>query len=83
MQEGGSRRSVELMKVQNLQPIQNSQTDSQLDVPIVEAQSLHTPPLRKSSRVHNIPLNMGLSLRMTIHPISLRMMISRSIQKLS
>ena len=45
IQEGGSGRSVELKKVQNLQSIQDSQNDSQPDVPIVEAQPLHTPPL--------------------------------------
>ena len=45
IQEGDSGRSVELVKVQNLQPIQDSLADSQPDVPIVEAQPLHIPPL--------------------------------------
>ena len=47
------------MEVQNLEPIQDSQTDSQPDVPIVEVQPLHTSLLRRSSRVRNVLLRYG------------------------
>ena len=35
------------------------QVDPQPEVPIIEAQPLHTSPLRKLSRVHNVPLRYG------------------------
>ena len=57
--QGGSGRTDELEKVQNLQSIQDSPNGSQPDVPIVEAQPLHTPPLRRSSRVHSVLLRYG------------------------
>ena len=52
--EGGSGRIVELEEVQNVQSIQKQQVDSlqvdpQPDVPIAEAQPLHTPPFRRLS----------------------------------
>ena len=59
IQEGGSERSIELEEVQNLQPIQDFQNDSQPNASIIKAQLLHTPPLQRSSRVHNIPLKYG------------------------
>ena len=83
IQEGGRGRSVELEKVQNLQSIQDLPNNFQPDVPIVEVQPLHTPPLQRSSKVCSVPSDMDLSLRMTIQPTSLRMMIPQPIQKLS
>ena len=59
IQKGGNGRSIKLEEVQNLQSIQNSQVDSQPDVPIVETQLVHTPPLRRSSKMHNVPLRYG------------------------
>ena len=56
IQEGDNGKSIELEKVQNLQPIQDSQNDSQPDVPIVEVQPLHTPLFQRSNRVCNVPL---------------------------
>ena len=76
IQEGDSGRSVELEEVQNLQPIQNSQADSQLDVSIVEVELLHTHLLFEDQvECVMYHLGMGLLLRMTTHPTSLRMMI--------
>ena len=74
IQEGGSGRSIELEKVQNLQSIQDLPDGSQPNVPIVEAQPLHTPPLRRSSRVRRYHSGMSLSLRMTTQPTLLKMM---------
>ena len=62
IQGGGSGRSVELEKVQNLQSIQDSPDGFQPNVPIVEAQPLHTPPLRRLSRVHSVPLRYGFTI---------------------
>ena len=47
------------MKVQNLQPIKDSPNSSQPVIPIVETQPLHTPSLRRSSRVCSVPLRYG------------------------
>ena len=63
VQERDSGRSVELEKVQNLQPIQDSPNSSQPDVSIIEAQSLHTPSLWRSSRVRNVPLRYGFVIK--------------------
>ena len=59
IQEGGSGWSVELEKVQNLQSIQDLPNSSQPVVSIIEAQPLHAPPLRRSSRVCSVPLRYG------------------------
>ena len=59
IQEGGSGRFVEFEKVQILQSIHDLPNSSQPDVSIVEAQPLHTPPLQRSSRVHNVPFRYG------------------------
>ena len=49
---------IPTQSIQN-QNVENSQADAQPEVPIVETQSLQTPPLRRSSRVRNIPLRYG------------------------
>ena len=50
---------LNMKKFKTYNSIQDSPNGSQPDVPIVEALPLHTPPLRKSSRVHNVPLRYG------------------------
>ena len=75
IQEESSGRSVELEKVQNLQPIQNSEADSQPDGPLLRYK--HCTHLLFEVQVECVMYlsGMGLSLRMTTHLTSLRMMI--------
>ena len=64
IQEGGSGKTIELEKVQDLwsiqkQHVESPQVDPQSDVSIIEAQQQHTLPLRRSNKVHNVLLRYG------------------------
>ena len=81
IQERSSDSSIELCEEQNQQP--NKPSNEIPEIPIDQEKPIYTPPLQRSSKVVVYHLGMGLSLRMTTQPTSLRMMSLRPIRKLS